>query len=382
MKALVASLAGGEDTGEMRLRALFDWCRQKIANRSNDELEGRPAAGTEKPNRNAADVFSHRSGAGADVNLLFGALAREAGFDVRLAMTADRSRRYFDPSLMVHVALDHPLIAVRMNGAWVLFDPGTRTAPFSSLDWSHEGSSSLLCDGKDSRIVDTRLTPPELSLAVRTAHLRLDAEGAIEGEVRTVLTGHLNARRRVREADRSVAERARDLVDRLRERLPTAEVTELHIAHDLPDTTLRYEEAMHLRVPDYATRVGRRLLLQPGLFEKGVEPLFKSGARRHPICFAHPWAEVDTIRIAIPDGYVVDAAEQPRPLRVPGVGEYVASARLSPDARELIYVRHFRFGEDGAICFPRSGYTDLKGVFDMLYERDGYTLTLRDPAEP
>ncbi len=381
MKDVAATVAETNGAPAERLQRLFDWCRRNVDNRTNAAREGRPVDDENvRPNRSAADVLAHGAGGDTDVNLLFGALARAAGFDVRLAMAASRTRRFFDPSLMVEVGLDRPLIAVRLDGAWKLFDPGSPTAPFAGLRWPQEGTAALLCDRDSARIIDTPIRPPAYSLTMRQAHFRLDADGTLEGDVHMVLTGHANDTRRRREADESLQQREQDITDRVHERLPTAEVSDVQVETDLPDTTLRYEETLHVRVPDYATRVGRRLLVQPGVFTHGGTPPFTAHTRRYPICFAYPWAEVDSVWIELPPGFVVDAADQPKPVEVPGVGVYVASARLSPDAREIVYVRQLRFGDGGTICFPRDSYEALRGAFDMFHERDEFTLTLHEPG--
>ena len=64
-----------------------------------------------------------------------------------------------------------------------------------------------------------------------------------------------------------------------------------------------------------------------------------------------------------------------------GVGRYVATLRLSPNARQLIYVRDFRFGENETILFPVDHYAGVKKVFDTVHDRDGHQLTLFRPAD-
>ena len=245
IKGLAKSLAGDGAQGEETLRRLFDWCRLNIHNRNNDALEDRPV-GREKPpeNKNAAEVLEHRSGTAEDINLLFAGLARAAGFDVRLARTASRNRRYFDPSLMVDVFLDTPLVAVRFGDDWKLFDPGALTVPFAGLRWQHEGSGAQLCGRDDSPLIETPFSPPEQSLQMRTARLRLDEDGTLEGDVHMVFTGHFNSARRAREADESIRQREQDIVDRIEARLSTAELSDVHVATDLPyDPALRGDAA-------------------------------------------------------------------------------------------------------------------------------------------
>jgi hypothetical protein len=381
IRALAAEVAPKGAPAEARLRLLFDWCRRNIRNLDQEAREGRPPDRKQKENDKAADVLDRRAGTAEDVNLLFASLARAAGFDVRLARTSSRDSRYFDPATRVDVFLDDELTAVRLDGAWRFFDPGALPVAFGSLRWQNEGAAALLCDGSKSAIIETPLSPPEFSLQTRTARLKLNAEGTLEGEVRMRLAGHMNSSRRAREAGESLTQREEHVTAWLQRGLPTAQVTNERIAEDLPDTTTAYEWTAHVRIPDYATRVGKRLLIQPSVFEVGRAAIFSASKRRHPVCFSYPWAELDTVRIELPDGYAVDAASQPAPMSIPGIGHYTASMRMSPDAREVIYVRTSRFGEGGTICFPADSYSGVKKVFDAFRERDDVTLTLFDPAD-
>jgi hypothetical protein len=46
----------------------------------------------------------------------------------------------------------------------------------------------------------------------------------------------------------------------------------------------------------------------------------------------------------------------------------------------LIYDRALTFGRGGRLMFPVSVYSQLKGAFDAIHERDQHTLTLRQMA--
>lgn len=379
IRELAARLLGGGAVDEDALHRIFDWCRQNIHNLTNDALEDRPMAPDPPgPNKNAAGVLDRGSGTADDVNLLFASLARAAGFDVRLARAAGRG--LFDPSLMVDAFLDTPLIAIHLGDGWWLLDPGALHVPFGALRWQHEGSLALLCDEKSSSFVETRPSEPAYSLRLRTAHLTLARDGTLEGEVHTVLTGQANSQRRAGEADESLAQRKQDIVDRMQAHLATAEVESVLVA-DVPDTSLRYEETLHLRLPDYGAWAGERLLLQPSVFRRDIQPLFVASERHHPVCFGYSWTDVDSVEIELPPGFAIDPVTPPKPLDIQGIGRYAVDMRMSHDGRKVTYVRILRFGDDGTICFPVESYPGLKAMFEAVQQADATTLSLFDAKD-
>ncbi len=382
MRSVADSLTSGTSGSEAGLRRLFDWCRTNVRNRTDDALANIPVPDTKiKPNESAADVFAQRAGTSSDVNLLFGALARAAGFDVRLARMSDRDRYFFDPRTPNAYFLVSSAIALRLDGAWRCFSPGDTPMPFGTLRWQEDGQQALLCDRDSTRFMDLPMATPAFTSQTRVADLTLSQDGTLEGELRMTFEGHMNMERRLDEAGESVAERVKRITDRFEGTLGTAEVSRVRF-DDTTQVSQPYVVHLHLRVPDYARRVGRRLLLQPNLFEKGAAPTFPSSTRRYPIYFHYPWSEQDSVRITLPQGYAVDEAEQPKGLDLPGVGSYIATMRLSPDARTLIYTRAFRFGDGETIYFPKGSYSLLKQTFDSIQQRDAHLLTIFDPAAP
>jgi hypothetical protein len=382
MRTLAASSTEGASEPTARLRRLFDWCRTNVRNRTDDALANIPAPDKKiKPNESAADVFARRAGTSSDVNLLFATLARAAGFDVRLASMSDRDRFFFDPRMSNAYFLVSSAIAVRLDGAWRCFSPGDTRMPFGMLRWQEDGQQALLCDRDSTRFMELPMATPGFTTQTRVADLALSEDGTLDGELRITLEGHMNRERRLDEAGESVAERVKRVTDRYQKTLGTAEVSNVRF-DDTADGSQPYVISLHLRVPDYARRMGRRLLLQPNLFEKGATSSFPSSTRRYPVYFRYPWSEQDSVRIRLPQGYAVDEAEQPKGLDISGVGSYFAYMRLTPDARTLIYTRAFRFGDRETIYFPKESYPLLKQTFDAIEQRDAHSLTIFDPAAP
>jgi hypothetical protein len=244
------------------------------------------------------------------------------------------------------------------------------------LRWQEEGQQALISDPSEPVFVETPMPPPMRSLSRRSGIFHLDPEGALEGDVRIEVSGHTAASVRSDREDKSLAQQEEALRDDFRSRMGTAEVTAIAF-ENAGDVARPLVTTCHIKVPDYAQRVGKRLLVSPAFFKHGLVPMFSSGDRRHPIYFHYPWAEQDSVQIRIPDGFTLDAADSPAPIRAEGVSEYHATVGITADGATLHYWREFQFGESGMLSFPANAYKSLKGYFDLIAERDAHTLTLK-----
>jgi hypothetical protein len=143
-----------------------------------------------------------------------------------------------------------------------------------------------------------------------------------------------------------------------------------------------------VRVPDYAQRTSKRLLLQPAFFQFGSKPMFPNQERRHPVYFHYPWSEEDFVSIQLPDGFEPENFAQLLPLRAETISAYKPLIVYNVQTRTLTYQRSFFFGAGGALIFPRQGspeviqyyYTQLKTLFDILHDRDSFTVSLKTAA--
>ncbi|HKS28933.1 MAG TPA: hypothetical protein VJS44_13995, partial [Pyrinomonadaceae bacterium] len=244
--------------------------------------------------------------------------------------------------------------------------------------WRSEGQDVLVLDAKEKRsvFVTTPLSGPEKSVEKRTAKLRLSEDGTLEGTVRIEYTGHLGADQKELNDEASETEREETLRNLIKERMSTAEVSDIKV-QNVTDTEKPFTYEFKIKVPGYAQRTGKRLFIQPSFFEKGVAPLFQTTARRYPIYFRYAWSEEDDVTIDLPAGYTLDNPEAPAPFKAGSISSYDMKLSSTQDARTLIMRRKFFFGGQDSILFPVTSYTQLKQVFDTLSERDNHTIALK-----
>jgi hypothetical protein len=373
---LTAGVAKPED----KLRRLYEFCRAEVKNAHH------PSSGLTdeqrrklKENLSPADTLKRRVGTGPDILMLFAALARSAGFDARMARVSDRSDSFFSPAFPDDYFLRAWDVAVRVGDGWRFFDPSSPYLPFGMLGWWEEGTSALVTDGENPVFVKTPVSGPELNRRLRSAELQLADDGTLEGEVRVEYTGQLAAAARSVLSDQSPAEREEWVKGFYKERLRSAELTQIAVA-DPNEWSSPFTFTYHVRLPGYAQKTGKRLFLQPSFFAVGSPAPFTAAERRHQVHFEHPVSEQDDISIRVPEGYVLDGAEAPPPVRAGQISACEMKMSFWAPARTLQLSRRFFFGAGGNVLFPPNSYPGLKQLFDAYQAMDDYAITLKSEA--
>ena len=368
---------GEAKTDEEKIERLFEFCRTKIKNASDDASGISPEERKKlKENKTPGDTLKRGIGDAGDVDLLFAALATAAGFDARIAMAPDRSQLFFGKGLANAYFIDPSSIAIKFGDTWKFYNPGYNYIPSGMLRWQEEGLEALITDPKQPVWWKTPMSGPDKSRVKRRAKLKLAEDGTIEGDVELEYTGHFAIERKEENDDDSTSQREESLKDEVKALLSTAELENIRI-ENVTDPVKPFIYTYHIRVPGYAQRTGKRLFLQPAFFQHGTRPLFSASSREYPVYFHYPWLEDDEVTIDLPAGFALDNADAPVPFGDSAVGEYRPSIGVTKDGRTLVYKRNFFFGANGNILFPATVYPQLKQFFDVLNKSDNHTITLR-----
>jgi uncharacterized protein DUF3857 len=381
VKRTAAELVSGIEKPEDKLAALDLFCRTKIQNVSSAAShmteEQRKAV---KENHSAGDTLKQKAGRGMDIDFLFAALANGAGFEARIARIPDRGDTFFDRRRPTTYFIDNFSVAVRVNDKWVFFDPLSRYLESGMLRWQEEGQQALVSDPKEGFWNPTQHLEPERSLRRRRATFKLLDNGTIEGNVEYSYTGHVGRIEKTRYAEMTPEQREEDWKKSLQARLSTAELSvfEMKEADDpVKPMTVKHD----VSIPGYATRTGKRILLQPAFFERNIGPRFTEAKRKWDLYFDYGWAEDDEVTIELPDGWELDQPMAPVSQSITKVGDYSVKVLKTTDGRKLIYQRKFDWGRNMNVLLPVKAYEAVKKIFDFVQEQDSYTITLRETGD-
>ena len=382
VKKAAASIIGDASTPEEKLHRIYDFCRLKIKNTTDDASGLSPDEKSKlKENSSPADTLKTGRGTGGDIDMLFAALAKAAGFDARLALSGDRSDMHFDRQLVNASFLGSSFIAVMVGDKWEFFSPAEMYTAFGMLGWPEEGQEALITDPKDPIWTNTGQAPADNSVAKRSGKFSLLEDGTLEGDVRIEYSGHLDYEKKEFNDDDSPAQREETLRDMVKAQISTAELSDIRI-ENVTDPLKPFTYAYHVRVPGYAQRTGKRLFIQPEYFEHGAPMVFTASARKHMIYFNYPWSEDDDIEIAMPAGYALDNADAPAPIP-PDTAQHLIGQSLKiavADGHTLLVHRKFFFGWPQPLVFAAKSYDPLKQLFELVHQNDNHTITLKQAA--
>jgi hypothetical protein len=361
---------------EKKLRVLFEFCQTKVRNLSYDKTMSEEQK-EDIENKRASDTLKRGMGFAADIDLLFAALARAAGFQVDLVMAGDRSETFLDPKKTANPRAIH-WTGVLVTGIEppVMCNPGTPFMPYGIADWYEEGVTAMIANGNGYRWVTTPLTAHGKNVSKRSAKLKLLADGALEGFVRVEHFGHQATSRRRGLFERSPTEREESISNSWKQSWPSAEITGFSL-ENFADSAKPYTYSFNVRIPNYAQRTGKRMFFQPNVFEFGTPPLFSSATRKHNIYFHYSWSEDDTVEIELPPGFDPDSILEPKEINESkGIGRLTNYYEYDKEKRVLTLSRKFFFGEGGRLNFPAAAYEPLKRLFDLFHSADAHSVSL------
>ncbi len=383
IKAKAAALLAGVAGDDEKLLRLAEFCRNDDEcmnvnwRTSAAKQEAIQKLVKEASFRSAGKTFEDRIGRPGEIGRLFAALARAAGFEVRLARNADRTELVKVNSGRSWAFLDHESVMVKVGEQWRYFDPGSFFLPADMMAWWNEGAVALQCSDRKIEFGVIPQSAASRSQVVRKGRFALDAEGNLEGTVEVTLTGHHAAAAKREHWSMSAEEDAKAVQDELNKRLATAEVTEVvwtNLHDNVHPVALKYR----LRVPGYAEQAGARLVVTPSVFCVGRPVAYTAEKRIYPVVLPFAGEEHDDVEIVLPEGYALDNASAPKPAGdVKGVLGATYRLGFKPKAHALSYRRDFTLGADGNTSFRLESYGALRGLLNAIHSSDQHSVMIK-----
>jgi hypothetical protein len=324
--------------------------------------------------RTAAEVLKSGLGSADERNLLFAAMASAQGLEARPVLLPNRYDVPFSPAMAEDYFLENVDMAVKIGADWKFYDVSAQLPP-GMLNWSEEGQPALLSDPKKPVFLQSPIATAESSLTRRSAHMTLSEDGTLEGDVEESYSGHAAPEKREKLAGESD-----DRQQEIFKQTVTAVFTEAEVSaiafQNVDDPASPLIVKYHVKVPNYAARTAKRIVLQPLFFQRGEAPRFTATERRYHIVIPYAWKERDEISIAFPAGFVLDKGENPPKLNFGKPGYYELKMAMK-GKNELVVTRELVFGQEGSFVFRSEIYPNVKAGFDAIHGNDEAAITLR-----
>lgn len=322
-------------------------------------------------NKNAEQVLQRGYGYGNDINLLFIAMARSAGFEANPLLLSSRKRAFFKEEYPNREQLNALVAIVRAGGKPYILDPQSRYCPFELLPWSMTGAGGMLVDVINPRVM---ITPePKSNEAVsRTAgSLKLNEEGTLKGILTVSYEGQQALLERQWAIGEDEAKRRERLEDSMKSLLRMEATVKLLSVDGWEKTGEPLKIEYEIEVPGYATPAGQRLVIPLGVLHTMDKNPLSSPRRTHPVYFEFPTETFEEIAIELPPGMQADGLPVNDKVDV-GAVTYQLVAKSDGSA-----VRITRSRRIGAYNVAVGQYQILRKYFENVLSEDSRQVAIR-----
>jgi hypothetical protein len=375
MEEAVTQIVSANDPPETKLRKIYARVQQ-LRNTSYElqKTEQEEKRDKEKNADNVENVLKRGYGTGVQLTWLFLALARAAGFEAYGCWVSDRSQYFFSPTLMHPEKLDANVALVKLNGKDLYFDPGAAFTPFGLLDWPETGTPGLRLDKNGGTWITTTLPESSDSRIQRSAKLKINDTGDLEGAVTVTYTGleAMSRRREFRHADDVT--RKKSLEDDLREQIPAAVEADLTNKPDWSGSETPLIAEFQIKVPGWVAAAGKRAVMPAAIFTAGEKTTFEHARRTHSIYFEYPFEKIDDVTVELPPGWQVSSV--PNPLSDDG---HVVTYSLKIDSAKDSLRMQRKLGVDFLILETKY-YPSLQKFFQTVRTQDEQQIVLQPGA--
>jgi uncharacterized protein DUF3857/transglutaminase superfamily protein len=373
IRSLAADLTRNESDSEKKLRKLYARAQQ-IRNLSFERARTAEELKKEglKHNTNVREVLEHGYGTSNDIDRLFVALARGAGFDASILHVSERSQRSFSELLLWLGQVDDEAVLVNAGGKDTVLDPGTKYCPYGLLRWKNTSATAFRLSKSGAAFVKTP-APPSPTVR-RTARMSLAPDGSAKGEITMEWAGEESLERRIEALDTDEAGRRKSLEDELVAWLPHGGTAKLQSSEGWQETEKPLIARFTVEVPGFAAVTGKRILSPAYFFSPFQQGAFTPLSRRYPIVLPYPFVEQDEFILTLPEGYSVEVAPYRRKAGLSYAGYEIASSQQGNEltVKRVLHLDRMRF-ETGE-------YQQLKDFFAIVQAGDGEHAVLQSAA--
>jgi len=320
IKEVVNALVAANDSDETKLRKLYARAQQiRNLDFEHSRTEKEERREDLRTNASAEDVLKHGHASGDEINLLFVAFARAAGFEAAPVMVANRDRTVFHKEIPDREQLGAMVVWAKAGSKEYYLDPATLYCPFDILPWAETGSYGIRLPWPEAmwlsrnRIKGNWLmasTPePQSSTAAieRKAQLQLDRGGNLEGKMQVNFSGQEALERRLDNREADEAGRRKALEDEVKGWLPTGSKVEMRSAGKWNQAEGPLQAEFTVKIPDYGIPMAHRMIMPMSVFETNEANPFHDPKRSLPVWLTYPYQISDDVTIQLPNDLKIEA---------------------------------------------------------------------------
>jgi hypothetical protein len=375
--AEVSRLLTPKGSDEASLRKLYARAQQIRAmdyesSKTNKEMKQEHLG----ENKNAEQVLQHGYGYGNDINLLFIAMARSAGFDANPLLLSSRSHAFFAEEFPNQNQLNSMVAVVNAGGKSYILDPQSPYCPFELLPWSLTDAGGMVASFTKPGKMTTPM-PKSNQAVLRTAgNLKLNEEGTLMGRLTASYEGQEALSERLWAIGEDDVKRREHLEAAMKSLLRMEATVKLLSVDGWEKTGEPLKIEYEIELPGYATPAGQRLVFPLGVLHTMDKNPFSSPRRTHEVYFEFPSESYEEIAIELPPG--MQAEGLPLNDKVDS-GAVTYQLVAKSDGSVLRVTRSRRIGTYNVSV---GQYPILRKYFENVLAEDSRQVTIRKAVTP
>lgn len=308
LQRVAESLFSSADSDETKLKKIYARVQQiRALSYESEKTKQQRKQESLKENKNVEDVLNRGYAFNNEINLVFIALARAAGFQAFPVRIASRNRAFFVRERFDPSQLDSLVVEVVRSGNSQFLDPATVYCPERFLPWEETDAGGIRIDSHDAHFETTPVPESKDAVIRRSAQFHLDAEGNLEGKLLVSYEGQEALRRRLNAIDQDEAERRKELEEEVQHLLTQGGSVKLLSAEGLTASGAPLKAQFEIQVPSFASRAGQRLMMPVAVFHSAGQNPFASVRRVNPVYFDYPAESYEEVKLELPPGVRIES---------------------------------------------------------------------------
>jgi len=327
-------------------------------------------------NKNAEQVLQHGYGYGDDINLLFIAMARSAGFEANPLLLSSRRHAFFTEGFPNQHQLNSLVAMVIAGGKSYILDPQSPYCPFELLPWSLTDAGGMLASFTKPGRMTTPMPESNQAVLRTVGNLKLNEEGTLRGRLTASYEGQEALAERQWAIGEDDVKRREHLEAAMKSKLRMEATVKLLSVDGWEKTGEPLKIEYEIEVPGYATPAGQRFVFSLGVLHVMDKNPFSSPRRTHEVYFEFPSESYEEIAIELPPGIQVEGLPVNDKVDA-GAVTYQLVAKS--DGSVLRITRSRRIG---VFSVSVREYQNLRKYFENVLTEDSRQVTIRKAVTP
>ncbi|HXB95767.1 MAG TPA: transglutaminase domain-containing protein, partial [Puia sp.] len=296
------------------------------------------------------------------------ALLKEAGIPARyVIIKAEEDAPPMVESFPSLTQFNHVIACVPLANDTIWLECTSQSVSPGYMGSFTGGRKALLIDADGGHVVSTPVYTAKDNTQWRVVNAQIGPDGNLDADVSTIYRCVRQDLPHAMMDEMTGEQREKYLNDLFY--LPTYKVEKSHY-EEWKGPQPQVKEDLHVVAPNYASVSGRRLFINPNVFNRSRTRLPKDSVRKYDYITDEAYTDIDSVLITIPGGYQPEA--MPKDVAIDGhFGHYRSSVRFEGD--KLVYYRYF---QQTANRYPPAEYASLVKFYEQLYQSDNQRVVL------